>query len=368
MASGFVNIRRDVDDQFYRYRMPILLTKIEGKGNGLKTVLPNMSNVARALGRPPSYTTKFFGYELGAHISVDDKKERYIVNGVHDANRLRELLHDFIDKFVLCKLCKNPETELIVLKVGRTEDIIQHCKACGERKGVNMGHKLTTFILKNPPIKARQGKKVANGDAVEGDNEPTKKINALAEAMELNQDAAIEAVKARETSMPTAALGGGYEDADEDDENSPYVQFGNFIMDAPETDNPKTLNTAIYKKAEELGIEKKHKAALILVTIFTENVVAEIPKFAPLLKKAFLGGIERLVGLAYPGLLPQVTEILMALYQNDILDQKVVTDWGTHVSKKYTDKEVNKKVRRAGMRFFKWLEEADDHDSDEDDN
>ncbi|KAJ7900613.1 Eif5 protein [Mycena olivaceomarginata] len=129
--------------------MPILLTKIEGKGNGIKTVLPNMSDVARALSRPPGYTTKFFGYELGAQASVDEKNKRYIVNGTHDANRLRELLYS----------CKNPETELIMLKVGRSEDIIRDCKACGERKGVDMSHKLPNFILKNPPIKARKGKK-----------------------------------------------------------------------------------------------------------------------------------------------------------------------------------------------------------------
>ncbi len=34
--------------------MPLLQTKIEGKGNGIKTVVPNMSDVARALSRPPT--------------------------------------------------------------------------------------------------------------------------------------------------------------------------------------------------------------------------------------------------------------------------------------------------------------------------
>ncbi|KAJ7773446.1 domain found in IF2B/IF5-domain-containing protein [Mycena metata] len=413
MASGYVNIRRDVDDKFYRYRMPILLTKIEGKGNGIKTVLPNMSDVARALSRPPSYTTKFFGCELGAQTSVDEKNERYIVNGAHDANRLRELLDGFIEKFVLCKSCKNPETELIILKAGRSEDIIRDCKACGERTGVDMRHKLTTFILKNPPIKARKGKKATNGDAAAGvggggdvtpenvggedgadpgadsDDELTKKIKA--EAAELNQETALgkedwsadtspEAVKARikalEGSMAAAVLAGDDEGSD-DDLNSPYTQFGNWIMEAPETDDQKALNIAIYKKAEDLGIEKKHKAVLILVTIFSEDVVAEIPKFAPLLKKmvtsekhqkALLGGIERLVGLAYPDLLPQVPKILMALYQDDILEEEVVTSWGTHVSKKYTDKETSKKVRKASEPFLKWLEEAEDDDDDEDDD
>lgn len=78
-----------------------------------------------------------------------------------------------------------------------------------------------------------------------------------------------------------------------------------------------------------------------------------------------LGGIERLVGLAHPELIPAVPKILMVLYQNDILDEAVVTQWGTHVSKKYVDKETSKKVRKASEPFLKWLEEADDDSDDE---
>ena len=149
--------------------MPLLTTKIEGKGNGIKTVVPNMSDVARALSRPPTYPTKFFGCELGAQTSFDEKNDRYIVNGAHDATRLRELLDGFIDKFVLCKACKNPETDLVILKQGRSEDIIRDCKACGERTGVDMRHKLTTFIIKNPPVKVKKGKKrTGAGDAAAG--------------------------------------------------------------------------------------------------------------------------------------------------------------------------------------------------------
>ena len=145
-----------------------MTTKIEGKGNGIKTVIPNMADVARALSRPATYPTKFFGCELGAQTSFDEKNERYIVNGAHDANRLRELLDAFIDKFVLCRSCKNPETELIIIKQGRNEDIIRDCKACGERTGVDMRHKLIPFILKNPPVKIKKGKKKNVGDAADG--------------------------------------------------------------------------------------------------------------------------------------------------------------------------------------------------------
>ncbi|KAF9073376.1 domain found in IF2B/IF5-domain-containing protein [Rhodocollybia butyracea] len=411
MASGgIVNIRRDVEDKFYRYRMPLLTTKIEGKGNGIKTVIPNMADVARALSRPPSYPTKFFGCELGAQTSFDEKNERYIVNGAHDANRLRELLDGFIDKFVLCKSCKNPETELIILKQGRSEDIIRDCKACGERTGVDMRHKLTTFILKNPPVKIKKGKKkTGTGDAAAGvggggdspdgdvspaengaesDDELTRKIKA--EAKDLNDETTLakedwsadtspEAVKQRIKALEGGLAGvslAGDDEGSDDDVNSPYSQLGKWVeenRDDHEGDT-KTFLVAVFKKAEQLGIEKKHKSVLVLAqALFTENVLKEIPEYAPLFvktvtsekhQKALLGGMERLVGLSYPDLLPAVPKILMAFYQVDLLEEEVVTQWGTHVSKKYVDKETSKRVRKASEPFLKWLEEADD-DSDE---
>lgn len=72
-------------------------------------------------------------------------------------------------------------------------------------------------------------------------------------------------------------------------------------------------------------------------------------------QKALLGGIERLVGITYPELLgvAGVPKILMQLYQQDLLDEEVVTQWGTHVSKKYVDKETSKKVRKASEPFLK---------------
>ncbi|KAI1784688.1 eukaryotic translation initiation factor 5 [Ganoderma leucocontextum] len=403
-SAGVVNIRRDVDDKFYRYRMPLLTTKIEGKGNGIKTVLPNMSDVARALSRPPTYPTKFFGCELGAQTSFDEKNDRYIVNGAHDPIKLRELLDGFIDKFVLCKSCKNPETDLIITK---TEEIIRDCKACGERTGVDMRHKLTTFIVKNPPKNPKKSRsKKGNGDSPtptngnhaaapengdidddaggDSDDELTKRIKA--EAAELNAEAAIakedwsadtspEAVKARmkavEASMASVALAGGDDDSDED-ADSPFAQLGNWIRENRDDLGP----VEVYKKADELGIAKKHNALTVIAqTLFTEDVVSEIPKYAPLLakmvtsekhQKSLLGGIERLVGVEHPDLIPAVPKILMELYQVDVVEEELVKQWGTHVSKKYVDRDTSKKVRKASEPFLKWLDEADDSDEEGD--
>lgn len=105
-----VNIRRDVTDKFYRYKMPKLQSRIEGRGNGIKSVIVNMSDIAKSLARPPSYPTKFFGFELGSQSIIDMKNEKFVVNGSHNVERLASVLDSFISKFVLCPACFNPET------------------------------------------------------------------------------------------------------------------------------------------------------------------------------------------------------------------------------------------------------------------
>lgn len=248
--------------------MPELTTKIEGKGNGIKTVIPNMSDIARALSRPPTYTIKYFGVELGAQTMFDEKNDRYIVNGVHEVKELNDCLDSFIERFVLCKSCKNPETELVVTKQGRNENIIRDCKACGERTGVDMRHKLAAFIVKNPPVKITKGKNKNTGgdaaggvggggipdpsgdspdDGAESDDELTKKIKA--EAANLNADTALakedwsadtspEAVKQRikalEGSMAAVVIAGADDEGGSDDDmDSPYAVLGKWIEENP---------------------------------------------------------------------------------------------------------------------------------------
>jgi translation initiation factor 5 len=293
--------------------MPVLLTKIEGKGNGIKTVVPNMSDVARALSRPPTYPTKFFGSELGAQTSVDEKNDRYIVNGAHDADRLRELLDAFIDKFVLCGSCKNPETDLIVTK---NEMIVRDCKACGERTGVDMRHRLSTYILKNPPKKKNKSSKgghaeapspsgETNGNAGAGENdeadanagsddEMTKRIKA--EALVLNPesqladegwsaDTSADAVKTRmgrvTAGVASLGLSGGGEDESDEGADSPYTQLAHWVKE-----NAGVNAVEVFKKVQELGIEKKHKAVQVLAqTLFTRDILTEIPGYVPVFQK-----------------------------------------------------------------------------------
>ena len=63
--SGFINMDGS-DDPAYRYKMPRVSAKVEGRGNGIKTVILGLSGVATACKRPTAEVTKFFGCELAA--------------------------------------------------------------------------------------------------------------------------------------------------------------------------------------------------------------------------------------------------------------------------------------------------------------
>ena len=330
-----INIRSDVKDPFYRYKMERLQSKIEGKGNGIKTVIVNLSSVAQSLARPGAYVIKYFGFELGAQTNTNPADDRWIINGAHEASKLQDYLDGFINKFVLCKKCKNPETD-VVIKDGR---ILLDCKACGQRSDVDLRLKLSGFILKNQPKKgkkdksekkaARKAKQNGNADAEENghdngsennsqngsneengdlaieansDDELTRNIKAGAAELdepaevkddEWTVDMSAEAVKARQQQLPDdlkqkLVLGG--DDDDEEGEgggNSTYDQLGNWITsEAEEKGGVNDVDdVAIYLKAKDLGIETKHRTLLVLVqTIFDDNIVKQIPKRASMLK------------------------------------------------------------------------------------
>lgn len=86
-------------------------------------------------------------------------------------------------------------------------------------------------------------------------------------------------------------------------------------------------------------------------------------------EKAFLGGTERFVGNEHPKLVPEVPKILLAFYQEDLISEAVLKNWGSKASKKYVDLATSKKVRKSAEPFLEWLENAESDDeegSDED--
>ncbi|KAF2844861.1 eukaryotic translation initiation factor-like protein 5 [Plenodomus tracheiphilus IPT5] len=410
-----VNIRRDVTDPFYRYKMERIQSKIEGKGNGIKTVIVNLSSVAQSLARPPAHVIKYFGFELGAQTNTNPNDDRWIINGAHDASKLQDYLDGFISKFVLCKKCKNPETD-VHIKDGH---ITLDCKACGKISDVDARLKLSSFILKNEPKKGkkdksskkaeRRARKEAEargeggspdggspGDSAEdgedgdmaleagSDDEFTRQIQEGAEGIDVEEtkevvwhlDTSEEAARARAQDLPDDLKRALVIEGEEDEEGSSYDVFGKWIIDsAAEKGGVDSLdNVDIYIKAKELGIESKHRTLTVIPqTLFTEKIVSQIEGRAPMLKKmitsekhekAFLGGTERFIGNDKPELIPQISAILFKYYENDLITEEVLKVWCAKASKKYVDLKVSKNVRKSAEKFKEWLENADSDEED----
>lgn len=281
---------------------------------------------------------KYFGFELGAQTNTNPADDRWIINGAHEASKLQDYLDGFINRFVLCKMCKNPETD-VNIKDGH---IVLDCKACGRRSDVDLRLKLSSFILKNQPKKgkkdkaekkARRAKAKENGDveangngnghaspegsnsdnadadgveedlALEAgsDDELTRRINAEAKNMNGDDDkddkwtvdVSEEAVKARAQELPEDFKKVTLDDGDEDAEgegngNTAYDQLGSWIISTAESKGgvKNVDDVEIYLKAKELGIETKHKTLTVLAqAVFDDDIVGQIPTRASMLKK-----------------------------------------------------------------------------------
>lgn len=197
-------------------------------------------------------------------------------------------------------------------------------------------------------------------------------------------DVSEEAVKARAKSLPDDLKRSlVIEDDDEaDGEGNPYEQLGTWIETtaADEGGVDKLDSVEIYKKAAELGVEKKHKTLTVLAqALFDDAILKQIEPRAAMLKKmitserhekAFLGGTERFVGVAKPNLIPAISSILMQYYEFDLVSEETLKGWGSKASKKYVDVSTSRKVRKSAEKFMTWLETAEsdeDEDEDEDD-
>jgi len=153
-----LNIPTSIRDPNYRYRMPALAAKIEGRGNGIKTRVLNLKDASRALRVNPQYALKYWGYELGAPTEFKANEDKYMLNGSFSTAVLQEFLDKFIEKFVLCGRCKYPE---IVIQVKKGK-LWSDCAACGANLIMDNTHKLAAFILKNPP--ASEARPKTNAD------------------------------------------------------------------------------------------------------------------------------------------------------------------------------------------------------------
>ena len=73
--------------------MPKMMLKIEGKGNGIKTNIVNLGDVAKSLRVPTQYPLKYLGAEFGCNSDYKNKTiETCILNGARTYGEMLQKL------------------------------------------------------------------------------------------------------------------------------------------------------------------------------------------------------------------------------------------------------------------------------------
>jgi translation initiation factor 5 len=412
-----INIGGDAHDASYRYKMPKLVTKVEGRGNGIKTVIVNMVDIAKALHCNPAYPTKFFGIELGAQSKFNKKDERAIVNGCHNASDLQACLLSFVEKFILCPTCSLPEIKMKV----RSGNIKIDCAACGHNGILPTNHRLVTYIVKNPPKgkkdKDKKNKKDRKKDRKKkgkdkdkreeeedsGEEEVEKPKKSKKEKKDKKDKTSKKSKKADEevewfTDISAEAQAKRKEAEFSEMKSDDATRNVQAIMESAKADNATDSALTVFKVflaqkkrspsavvgelkrlqlARAMDNPQKFKVALEgLIDVSKPKEVAgqfttHAGVFALLAEEqptVLLGCIENLVG-SEDALRARTPLILQALYDNDVLDEDVILAWAASPpeSSWLVNKEVAVFVRAKAQPFIEWLKnaESDDEDSDE---
>ncbi|ELA41539.1 uncharacterized protein VICG_01403 [Vittaforma corneae ATCC 50505] len=134
-----IPIDKSSNDPFYRYKMPEVVVSHETS----KTVIQNLEQISKSLSRNPAHILKFLSMSFGCTSALGQK---YALNGSFDSNRIQNGIYDFIDCFVLCTKCRNPETKFLFGKA-----LKRSCNSCGaifEQES----HKLNILIAKDKGV------------------------------------------------------------------------------------------------------------------------------------------------------------------------------------------------------------------------
>lgn len=383
------NIGGSADDEFFRYKMPEVMTKVEGRGNGIKTVIPNIADVARALKCEPMYPTKYFACELGAVSQWDSERDVGIVNGKHDQPVIAKLLQDFIKKYVLCPNCNYPETKMKVKK----GVILAQCSACGFYGELDNQHKLATYILKNPPGGSKDGKKKDKKDkknkeerrkakqekqkqkeaeraeaeeddspeeldeeakkAAEEAKEAARKQNEAEQAAQkkLEEEARVEK-EARKAAKKAAKKAAEEEDGEihfeiteemrnmKVDENveidDPVQEMKDAIAAADGTAKDVLAKVLALQKEKSFNDEERLKY-FMKATVVDEDILAVTKKYISIYpqimeERSRLGQLKLIACIeerceASDSNFPKLSNTFMMLYDKDILEEEVISEW-----------------------------------------
>jgi len=99
---------------------------------GNKTIIKNFGDIADIIKRDYKHFAKFLFKELATPGVIDGK--RLILQTKLQKSIIQKKIDDYIQEFVICKVCKKPDTRLIK----EHGVVFMKCDACGAREPVRM--------------------------------------------------------------------------------------------------------------------------------------------------------------------------------------------------------------------------------------
>lgn len=164
LSHGRVNMDGS-DDPFYRYQMPAPLVKVEGTTKMRKSVLTNLVDVSRKVGRPPEHLIVYLGQSLNAAYKIETDTGKAYVSGVHSSADVQSHLLKFIRETVMCHHCHNPETSCHIEGKKKAKVLYLSCKACQERSDLDPTDRFVKFMMQHLPPECMHGHAGSGGAA-----------------------------------------------------------------------------------------------------------------------------------------------------------------------------------------------------------
>ena len=375
-----VNIPSYITDPGYRYKMPALKLQTIGVGNGIRTKIINLIEIAKALKLPTNYPLRFIGYELGSCIS----ESKLLVNGVHSLDRLYKVLDSFIRKYILCVNCDYPE---ITIKV-KHDLVCGECKACGEMSLLDNQHKMASFIRRNP-LKIDPDFEEETTDYAERRNQNRDRSRSTRTERDRNRQQ--EEGKAGSISKKERVR-----DTEEEKERTSQIYLKKGFRElAPNLIHQARCIYAKYEKYENLSnidmefllleiaevvprVYERRLSYILFNIIFDENIMNQIMRKMPILTFFYKGKkdyhIDILLNLEYITLENKLSVkierfipmILKCFYDSGLMTGEFLLNWekGSYTSRLLIDyrykRPVDERFKAASRETLEWLKSQKD--------
>lgn len=129
MAPSVVNICGSQDDAHQRYKRQLArVTYVRGKN---QTFVTNAASIATSLDRSLQFIAKYLSIELAC---LGRAGKDIVLTGEFDAVTIENMITNMTSRYVLCRVCGNPETVLDA----RKDRVRMRCKACGSKSEIPM--------------------------------------------------------------------------------------------------------------------------------------------------------------------------------------------------------------------------------------